>query len=133
MILINTEISVKVFIDIFFVYHYKLFTQKLQNSQMLQLADDSFISAEIIYKRAILDFRTHQHSKKNSNYLTKLNFFISIIFSLEWFRMHDSSISWTNNILIFNFNFCHYQYLHNDCSIIIINLIKKMSKCFNQY
>ena len=83
MTLINTEISVKVFIDIFFVYHYKLFTQKLQNSQMLQLIDDSFISVRVIHERAILNLRTYQHSEKVSDYLTKLNSSVSIILDLK--------------------------------------------------
>ena len=83
MILIDIRISVKVFIDIFFALYHKLFMQKLQNLQMLQLADDSFISVRTVHERAILNFKIHQHSERVSDYLMKLNFFISIILDLE--------------------------------------------------
>ena len=53
---------------------------------MLQLADDSFILIEAVHEKAILDFRTHQHSERVSDYLTKLNSFVSIILSLEYIK-----------------------------------------------
>ncbi len=125
MALVDTGASAKVFIDTSFAHHHKLFTQKLQNPRMLQLADGSSTSAGAVHERAILDLRTHQHSERASGYLTKLNPSVPIILGLEWLRMHDPSISWANNTLTFSSDLCRRQCLRNGCPITIMGLTKK--------
>ncbi len=115
--LIDSEVSVYIFMNKFFMQQHHLFLHQLTHSHRLWRFDDQVTLINDIIHVVEITMILDEHIEKLFFYVIELNQYL-IIMSLSWLHHHVINVNSEHNILILFFFFC----LNHYCSFLVYDL-----------
>ena len=107
------------FVDESFARHHNLTLYPLKEPRAFKVVDGREITSGEITHIAIATFQIGQHQEKLPMFVTKLGHY-PIVLGIPWLQLHDPSIRWKTNTVVFDSDYC----LHN-CNCNHLPIIAK--------